>query len=108
MRGNLRGPGWGKAKWWIWPQDGGESNPQDAMRSTARDEDGGQEQSTHLIWLLAARIFTSSFSFISKREISGGNGRTGVVLSKPEPPVQKGRVGTYAVVSYFDFYVACL
>ena len=30
--GNLREPGWReKAKWRIWPQDWGESNPQDAL-----------------------------------------------------------------------------
>ena len=28
--------------------------------STAHEEDDGQEQCTHLIWLLAAKIFTSS------------------------------------------------
>ena len=31
---------------------------------------------------------------ISKREILRRNGRTGVVFSKQEPPIQDGRVGT--------------
>ena len=59
-------------KWFCW------------HRSTARDIDGGQEQRVRLIILLVARIFPSSFFFISKRKILGGNGRTGVALSKRE------------------------
>ena len=34
--------------------------------------------------------------FPSEREISRSNGKTGDNLSKPESPVQNGRVGTYA------------
>ena len=32
---------------------------------------------------------------MSKREISGRNGRTGAIFSKWEPPVQNGKPGTY-------------
>ena len=86
--------------------------------STTHDEDGGQEQNSHLILLLVAKILNRVCEkrdqvekFINTWHSSQDHLKTGDFNKKrengsfslkPEPPVQNGKVGTFELRGSFE------